>query len=673
VRFPLDALWAHPDIDAVGIDWYPPLSDWCDGANHADPAEARSIYDVDYLRTRLGGGEAFDWYYPTFADRLAQNRAPITDGAYGKPWVFRQKDIAGWWSNTHVERVGGAETAATAWVPFSKPIWLTEVGIPAVDKGPNGPNVFPDPKSSESAVPPLSRGTRDDLVQARGLEAILSRFDPALPGHPPGANPVSPVYGGLMVDPANLSVWAWDGRPFPAFPDFDLVWADGVNWQTGHWITGRLEGVPVDRLIAAVLADFGLDPGPEIMVDGFVDGYVVDRPMSPREALEPLARLFGIDAIASGGVVRWRGRGGRGVAAISEDGLVLGDKDPVLRLVRAQETELPLQVELGFTDGDSDYRRATVASRRLAGASHRESRADVAAVMRRAEAQRLSDTWLQDLWAGREMAEFDLSPRHIAIEVGDILSVPIKGGARLHRVTRIADGPTRRIATRAVEPAVFETPGAGLAKPRRRPPSVAGRPEAIVLDLPVARGEPAALQYLAVAADPWPGAIAVWRGDGQSFGLHRLVELPAMVGRTLTPLAPGPLWRRETTSSLEIVLSSGSLSAVDDDTALAGGNLLAVKGEDLRWEIFSAAHAELIGEKRYRVSRLLRGLAGSEAEAARTVPAGALVVRLDEAVVPLTGGLEDLGRTWRTGSARLTAITPTPRWSNSSPPPGPMP
>ena len=31
LRFPLDPLWAHPAIDAVGIDNYMPLSDWQDG------------------------------------------------------------------------------------------------------------------------------------------------------------------------------------------------------------------------------------------------------------------------------------------------------------------------------------------------------------------------------------------------------------------------------------------------------------------------------------------------------------------------------------------------------------------------------------------------------------------------------------------------------------------
>lgn len=32
VRFHLDPLWADPNIDYVGIDWYPPLGDWREGA-----------------------------------------------------------------------------------------------------------------------------------------------------------------------------------------------------------------------------------------------------------------------------------------------------------------------------------------------------------------------------------------------------------------------------------------------------------------------------------------------------------------------------------------------------------------------------------------------------------------------------------------------------------------
>jgi hypothetical protein len=229
-----------------------------------------------------------------------------------------------------------------------------------------------------------------------------------------------------------------------------------------------------------------------------------------------------------------------------------------------------------------------------------------------------------------------------------VISLPTDVGPKLHRITRIADDQTRKITAQAVEPAVFETPGSNIPRPARRPPPVPGKPQAVILDLPASPSSPTPLQHLAVAADPWPGALTVWRsGNGASFIPYKILDLPAVIGVTRTALMPGPLWRWDRTATLEVEISSGALSSIDDEAALAGGNLFAVRGPDGRWEVLSAARAEMIGERTYRLTRFLRGLAGSEPEAARSVPAGAIIVRLDEAVVPLTSSLQDLGQTWR--------------------------
>jgi hypothetical protein len=176
LRFPLDPLWSSSFVDFVGIDVYWPLSDWRDGQGRLDAEIASTIYDLDYLSGRMASGEAFDWFYASAANREAQLRTPITDGL-GKPWVFRQKDLQSWWSNPHYDRVGGSELPnPTPWVAQSKPIWIVETGCPAVDRGANAPNVFPDAHSSEGGLPYFSRNGRDDLMQARFIEAALSYF-----------------------------------------------------------------------------------------------------------------------------------------------------------------------------------------------------------------------------------------------------------------------------------------------------------------------------------------------------------------------------------------------------------------------------------------------------------------------------------------------------------------
>ena len=160
-----------------------------------------------------------------------------------------------WWSQLHYNRRGGQElTAPTAWTPQSKPIWLMEIGCPAINKGANQPNVFFDAKSDQSQFPYYSTTGRDDLIQRRYLEAFISYWDEAS-----GHNPISALYGGPMIDTDMINVWAWDARPFPDFPARSTVWSDGDNWQRGHWLSGRMGLIPLADVVADISAQSGLE------------------------------------------------------------------------------------------------------------------------------------------------------------------------------------------------------------------------------------------------------------------------------------------------------------------------------------------------------------------------------------------------------------------------------
>lgn len=88
VFFHLDPLWASPHITAVGIDNYMPLADWRDEDLEAEsPDGFTGADDAEGFARTLTSGEGFDWFYASEADRRARVRTPITDGAYGKPWV----------------------------------------------------------------------------------------------------------------------------------------------------------------------------------------------------------------------------------------------------------------------------------------------------------------------------------------------------------------------------------------------------------------------------------------------------------------------------------------------------------------------------------------------------------------------------------------------------------
>lgn len=645
VAFPLDFVWSHPSVDFIGIDVYFPLSDWRHDETHADAQIAGSVHDRAYLASRFGAGEAHDFHYADEAARAAQQRLPITDGARGKPWVFRQKDLVGWWSQPHHARVAGVEAATpTAWAPRSKPIWFVEAGCPSVDLGANAPNVFPDARAPGANLPPFSSGARDDLMQMRAIEALYMRFDARAPGHDASWNPRSPLYDGCMVDPDRIFLWAYDARPFPAFPMLSDTWTDAPAWDTGHWLNGRLESVGLDALVRAILqdalgdADIALPP-----LNGVADGYVIDRPVSARGALEPLSAWFGFDAVVSAGAIRFLDRRDGARVNVTQDDIAPLKDGSLIERIRADESELPRELSLAFSESEWDYRPASLLSRRLEGGARRVASADLPLVTHRGAAQAAADLWLRDLWTARETARLRLRPGFAALEVGDLVSLPLDGD-NLYRILRISDVDAREILCRAVDLRVRDHRPASQPRRAMAAPALPGPARVEILDLALALEDPTPLQHLAAFAQPWPGALALWRAGGAgSFDYLRRIERPALIGLTLDVLPPGPVALFDRAARLRIETAGGALSSAGDLDVLAGRNRLAVRGHDGQWEVLGFAEAELVGQGVWRLARLLRGLGGQEHLAARATPAGATCVLLDDAVVPLASGVAALG------------------------------
>ncbi len=658
VVFNLDPLWSSPDIDAIGIDCYWPLADWRDGASHLDAlAGVGSIYDQAYLKSNLTGGEGFAWYYASDADRAAQVRTPITDGA-GKPWVFRTKDLTAWWSQPHYDRPGGIEAATpTAWVPQSKPVWFMELGCPAVDKGANQPNVFVDPKSSESFYPYFSTRTRDDAMQRAYLQAFHDAFDPTSPGAVPGLNPVSTVYGAPMLDLTRMHVYCWDARPYPAFPNEARTWSDGSNWALGHWISGRIASVALTDLLAHVLADYGFHAIDAHAVTGVLPGFVIDRIMSARDALQPLELTYFFDSLESEGRIVFRRRAG------TTDGLTLTSADLVetradaalAHITRAQETDLPAAAKIAYISTSGVYPQAIAEARRTGGASQRVATATLPLVLDATSAAGIADTWLFESWAAREKAQFSLPPSRLALEPGDIVSLEIASRTYRLRITEIGEHGARDIHALSNDPSVYGAVPIIDRPPPNGPPRPSGTPLALFLDIPpLADDASDSAGYIAAAQAPWPGTLAVWRSPERSgYSLKALLPAPAITGLTASVLGNGAVWRLDHANRLFVVVDSGTLASVTRLQLLGGANLAAVERAPDVWELFQFEAATLVGAGRYELSNLLRGQRGTEAAAPASIAAGARFVLLDGAVLPVAMSTDEVAQTfnWKVGPA----------------------
>ncbi|MBD8894044.1 baseplate multidomain protein megatron [Roseibium litorale] len=658
VFFHLDALWANAEIDFIGIDNYMPLSDWRDGAGHLDhgdgSAGSPSIYKTDYLKGNIEGGELYHWYYASDADRLNQIRSPIRDTAYGEDWIFRQKDFRNWWLNAHYDRIGGVRSAnASAWVPEGKPIWFTEFGCPAIDKGSNQPNVFFDPKSSESEVPHFSSGVRDDLIQRRFLRATVEYWQAAS-----GNNPVSGVYGGRMVDTGHMFAWAWDVRPFPSFPVDGDIWADYRNFETGHWLSGRLGSAPADGVARMMLSKSGLTESADFDTAefaGVADGFIIDNVTSARSVLETLGQTFFFDALESGGRIEARLRRSRpAVRELTTSGLVEQGKDKDLaKITRAQQTELPRAVRLTGFDSYRDFQTVTGEGLLEEVTSDRVQVGTLPIVMHYERFKALAENLLQDAWASRETGTFEAPPSTLDLEVGDIVGLTYAGRRQLMRLTSIRDGAGRSVTARSYDGFASEAAGGASRAPTASKRKETAAAFGVFIDGPLLRDTDNAWEgYMTGFQLPFrPGLVFLSSPSDSGFVLRGTLETAGLLGALVGDLPPGPLYRWDMTNGLIVELVSGTLQSLDDQLVLAGGNALLVQAASGDWELLQFANAELIASQTYRLTRLLRGQRGSEN--AMGAPDGARIVVLSGGAIQsgLDRGQVGLPLNWQVGPA----------------------
>ncbi|GAB4283410.1 MAG: glycoside hydrolase TIM-barrel-like domain-containing protein [Roseovarius sp.] len=658
--FHLDPLWADANIDFVGIDNYMPLSDWREGDSHADAVAGwRSIYDLDYLRANIAGGEGYAWYYPSPEARAAQRRVPITDGAHGEPWLWRVKDIRAWWSNPHHERIGGVRQATpTAWVPQSKPIRFTEYGCPAVDKGTNQPNAFYDPKSSESTLPHHSTGRQDELIQFQYLRAMAAHWtDPA-------NNPVSAEYGAPMVDWDHAYVWAWDTRPYPFFPNNVALWRDGENWLRGHWITGRVSSWRLASVVEEACARAGLAECDSAALHGLVRGYLIEQVAEPRAVLQPLALAAGFDAVERDGRLIFRPRDGRADCRIDPDAVVRDpEQEGTIARTRAGAVELPARVRLRFVEAGADFDVIAEEAVLEETDSPAVSTSEIPLALTRAEGRQTVERWLSESRAASDTLRLTLPRSRLAVGAGDVIALPETGGEGLFRVDRVehlAHAQTleaTRIEPQSYRPAPVDVtlgPARGFDAPAPVRP--------LFLDLPLITGEEVPhAPHVAVTARPWPGAAAVYSSDtGADYRLDLVVQARSPIGVTQTPLLPAPSGLIDRGAPLLVRMLHGSLESVDEARLLAGANLCAIgDGTPGGWELIQFRDAQLVGADSYALGYRLRGQLGTQTDA--LWPAGSLLVRLDGTApqIGLRPGQVGMLRHYRVGPAARPVDDPS--------------
>jgi len=500
--------------------------------------------------------------------------------------------------------------APTAWVPESKPVWFIELGCPAVDKAANQPNVFVDPKSSESAEPRFSTGAREDLIQRRVLDAYLTYWDGA-------ANPVSSLTGRPMVE--QMMLWAWDARPYPAFPARQDVWADGPAWARGHWLNGRAALSDLAEVVLS-LCDRAGESVDASGLRGAVSGYVVDAPSSVRNAIEPLMAAFDFSASERNGELVFA-HAGPPNAELGTDMLTAAASAQLSQVRDAGDA--PIEARVRFIDAARDYRMAGVSARRLDRADGGVATLEAPLVLDSAVAEAIAQRVLAERRAAAETLQAGVSPNVFALEPGDRVTF----GTDVFEILRIEDAEARQLELCRVSPGGGALLG-GVDPSAPQWPGPAPTPAFAILDLPLlpgAEGDEAPLA--AVFASPWLGAHEVYAGPAQT--RRAAVSAPAIMGELQWALWPGPVDRWDEGNVVRIALYGGALASVTREDVLNGANAFAIDA-DGEWEVFQAADCALVEPGVYELRTFLRGRQGSAHAMRAPHPVGARIVKLDQ-------------------------------------------
>ena len=644
VWFHLDALWADPNIDFIGIDNYMPLSDWRDGEGHLDTGVTDTIYDLDYLSLNIEGGEGFDWYYHSPEAHAAQIRTPIEDTAYGEDWVFRYKDMRSWWSKHHFNRIGGIkDQTPTDWLPGSKPIVFTELGCPAIDKGSNQPNTFYDPKSSESAVPNYSNGMRDELIQKQFLRAQLAYWQGA-------RNPVHPDTEIQMLDMSRAHIWAWDARPYPVYPNNSDLWSDADNYRYGHWLNGRTGIQTLADVVTEICAESGVTDINVENLYGIVRGYADDGAGTARAALQPLALVHGFDAVERNGVLTFQNRDALVDGVVEAGECVAIDDAGEITFQRGSEAETISRVNVTFVEAGGDYAIKSQEAIYPDEGNQNVAQSEISMTLTSGEAMLLADRWLAEARVARDQAAFSLPPSKMHMGAGDVIQL---GEGDIYRIDSVEQGEFQRLESVRIDANLYQPKEYSDVLPTTLSSGGFAPLLAQFMDIPaINESLPPHAPYIAVGARSWPGAVAVYGASQDAdYQLNRIVNLPSVIGVTETILSAGAAGLWDSGAGLRVRLQQGALSSASTDAVLNGANLAAIgDGSPGGWELFQFTSADLVDERTYVLSGRLRGQFGSEIPA--EWPVGSRFILLsDQVQLDHALDLRDIPRHFRIGPA----------------------
>lgn len=441
-------------------------------------------------------------------------------------------------------------------------------------------------------------------------------------------------------DFAQLALWDQDNTTYPG---------------TGFYLAQQdmaAQGQTLSSIVQDLCVRAGIDVGDIDVTDlasDTVDGYSIVQQTSARGAIQVLQPAYFFDAVESQGVAKFVKRGGAVAAVIPEDEIgayVAGsepDKD-LLLIKRQMEDELPGTVTVKYMHREVKYDVLTQQSTRLVGNSNDEQMIDLPLVMTDAKGKGVADVNLHKAWVGRKTFSFNMPRKYIYLEPTDVIEIR-QQTMMLTKVVQ-SDG---LLKCEAVFDDYNYAPHTVVTETVSTTPSTVSAPvptNPVLMNLPSLRQQDTDAGFYAAASgssNTWRGGTLYQSKDGGTtyvgVGTFRSAATMGITTDVLDAFTGGDTI--DTTSSVNVVLSHGTLSSVDETAFLAGTNVAAVGDEVI---FFRYATLETNGS--YTLTRFKRGRFGSTAAVSTHAAGDDFVVLSTSTTIRVAGQPADIGESY---------------------------
>ncbi|WP_353281104.1 glycoside hydrolase TIM-barrel-like domain-containing protein [Wolbachia endosymbiont (group B) of Horisme vitalbata] len=546
----MDELWSSQFIDVIGIDAYFPLTDG------PEPPFGYSAKDV------TGGwssGVGYDYFYDY--SKSDPEKIKYNDSEYA--W----KNIEKWWSEVHVNP-GGSKTK---WQPKMKKIWFTEYGFPSMNGCTNEPNVFVDKGSIESKYPRYSNGEVSFLSQKTAIEGTLKKWQSS-----------------EMVE--KMFLWAWDARPFPYFPNLCDMWADCHNWQTGHWIQGKISQLNVSDVLSDLLQKVGLkgDQFDTSDVKGLLSGYVINDQQPVRSIIKMLRRCYFFDVVEQNSKLKFIQKG-RGVKTEIPIGEMVTNN--VAKLVNISQLDLNSKVNVVYFNRNFGY-PIDVKYAELPKQGNAAT-VEIPLIMEEGEAQNIAEVLLYSSWQERNVYNFKLPIKYAWLLPSDVIA--ISDGEKRHTMRIIKtkfESMSIQVMGVGYDPSIYKLsfPSTRSLMLKEYPPSHISKSIVEMIDLRYIKDNIASFTLIS-EEEGWKGATLFISYDDKNYKPIASANIQSTYGYVI----------EFTDEGITVVLRFGKIDVMSP-------TVLALVGK----EVIKFERAKLIGKNKYQLIDLIRGQEGTK-------------------------------------------------------------